>query len=136
MEKRAKEQATWHKERISEHEGKARQLHAWQLAATAAGTALAALGGVMPSWHVSAWTAAATTIAAAFASHIAAAQHQRIAASYAITADQLDRLVAAVDPDTTDAGRQAQFVSDVERVLATQNEGWTDLLSPGAGKKS
>ena len=136
VKKRAKKQAAWHKERISDHERKARQLHACQLAATAAGTALAALGGVMPSWHVSAWTAAATTIAAAFASHIAAAQHQRIAASYAITADQLDRLVAAVDPDTTDAGRQAQFVSDVERVLATQNEGWADLLSPGAGKKS
>lgn len=36
----------------------------------------------------------------------------------------------------TDAGRQAQFVSEVERVLGMQNEGWTDLLSPEAGKKS
>ena len=82
-----------------------------------------------------AWTAAATTIAAAFATHIAAAQHQRIAASYAVTADQLDRLIAPVDPDTTSSERQTQFVADVERILATQNEGWTDLLSPSAKKK-
>ena len=136
VDERARGQAAWHKKRIGEHERKARRLHAWQLAATAAGTALAALGGAVPGWHLSAWTAAATTIAAAFATHIAASQHQRTAASYAATADQLDRLVAAVDPGTTDTDRRAQFVADVERVLATQNEGWTDLLSSSARKKS
>ena len=135
VDERARGQAAWHKERIGEHERKARRLYAWQLAATAAGTVLAALGGVVPGWHLTAWTAAATTIAAAFATHIAAAQHQRIAASYAVTADQLDRLIAPVDPDTTSSERQTQFVADVERILATQNEGWTDLLSPSAKKK-
>jgi hypothetical protein len=136
VDERARGQADWHKRKIDEHAGKARWLYAGQLAATAAGTALAALGGVMPGWHLGAWTAAATTVAAAFGAHIAATHHQRIAASYAATADQLDRLVAAVDPDTTDTSRQAQFVADVERVLATQNEGWTDLLSPSVRKKS
>jgi cytochrome c551/c552 len=89
---------------------------------------------VLPGWHLSAWAAAATTIAAAFATHLAAAQHQRIAASYAATADQLDRLIADVDPASADPDRQAQFVADVERVLAAQNDGWTDLLSLHAPK--
>ena len=73
--------------------------------------------------------AAATTIAAAFGTHLAARQHQRIAASYAATADQLERLIVGVDVKTASADRQAQFVADVERVLAAQNEGWVDLLS-------
>ena len=90
---------------------------------------LAAIAGALPGAHLAAWTAAATTIAAAFATHLAAMQHQRIATSYAVTADQLERLIVGVDAKTASADRQAQFVADVERVLAAQNEGWVDLLS-------
>jgi hypothetical protein len=97
---------------------------------------LAAVAGAVQGSHLTAWTAAATTVAAALAAHVAATQHERIASSYAATVDQLDRLIAAVDPKTESADRQAQFVADVERVLATQNEGWTDLLSPSARKPS
>ena len=104
-----------------------------QLAATGAGVVLAAVAGALPGSHLAAWTAAATTIAAAFATHLAAEQHQRIAASYASTADQLDRLIADVDPAITDPDRQAQFVLGVEQVLAAQNSGWMDLLSPHTG---
>ena len=93
---------------------------------------LAAIAGALPGAHLAAWTAAATTIAAAFATHIAATQHQRIAASYAATADQLQRLIDGMDAKTAGADRQAQFVADVERVLAVQNDGWMDLLSTAA----
>jgi hypothetical protein len=127
---RAQHQADWHRNKSAEHERKARTLRGWQLAATVAGAVLAAIGAALPQSHVAAWTAAATTIAAAFATHLAATQHQRIAASYAATADQLDRLIAGVDPAVADPDRQAQFVADVEGVLAAQDNGWTDLLSP------
>jgi hypothetical protein len=136
LTKRARNQANWHRDKIAHHERLAKRLRFWQLAATAAGAVLAAVAGAVPGSHLTAWTAAATTIAAALATHIAATQHERIASSYAATVDQLDRLIAAVDPKTESADRQAQFVADVERVLATQNEGWTDLLSPSARKRS
>jgi conflict system pore-forming effector with SLATT domain/uncharacterized protein DUF4231/tetratricopeptide repeat protein len=132
---RAQHQADWHRTSSAEHARKARTLHIWQLGATMAGAVLAAVGGVLPQTHLAAWTAAATTIATAFATHLAAAQHQRIGASYAATADQLDRLIAGIDPATAGPDRQAQFVADVERVLAAQNDGWTDLLSPHAPKE-
>ena len=129
---RALGQADWHRGKIAEHMGTARKLRFCQLGATAAGAVLAAVAGALPGAHLAAWTAAATTIAAAFAAHIAATQHQRIAASYAATADQLQRLVDSVDPKTASADQQAQFVADVERVLAVQNDGWVDLLGTAA----
>ena len=130
LAERARGQADWHRDRIAGHRRTARRLHFWQLVATAAGAVLAAVGAAMPGWHLSAWTAAATTIAAAVGAYIAASQHERIAAAYAATADQLDRLIAGIDPSTAGAAQQAQFAADVERVLATQNAGWTDLLGP------
>jgi SMODS and SLOG-associating 2TM effector domain 1/Protein of unknown function (DUF4231) len=130
VSERAQSQAEWHRTKSIQHVGQARALRVWQLAATVAGAVLSALAGFFPSWRLSTWTAAATTIAAAFGTHLAATQHQRIAAAYAATADQLDRLIAAFDPDAATAEQQSQFVNDVERVLAAQNQGWTDLLSP------
>ena len=106
----------------------ARKLRFFQLGATVAGAVLAAVAAAVPGAHLAAWTAAATTIAAAFATHIAATQHQQIAASYAANADQLQRLIDGVNPKTATADQQAQFVADVERVLAVQNDGWVDLL--------
>jgi hypothetical protein len=132
IEQRAQEQATWHRDKIDEHRKKARALRQWQLGATIAGAVLAAIAGVLPGAHLAAWTAAATTIAAAFATHLAATQHQRIAASFAATADQLERLIVGMDAKTASTEQQAQFVADVERVLAVQNNGWVDLLSTAA----
>jgi hypothetical protein len=129
VEERAQKQASWHKDKAVQHRKSARTLRFYQLAATAAGAVLAAIAGALPGAHLAAWTAAATTIAAAFGTHLAARQHQRIATSYAATADQLERLIVGVDVKTVSADRQAQFVADVERVLAAQNEGWLDLLS-------
>ena len=127
---RAQDQANWHRTKSAEHAHQARTLRIWQLIATGLGVILSAIAGFVPSWHLSTWTAAATTIAAAVGAHLAATQHQRIAATYAATADQLERLIAGIDPATATPEQQAQFVADVERVLAAQNEGWTDLLSP------
>ncbi len=132
VENRAREQAQWHRSKIEKHMGKARNLRFCQLAATVAGAVLAAVAGVLPGSHLAAWTAAATTVAAVFATHIAAVQHQRIAASFAATADQIERLITGVDTKNASADRQAQFVADVERVLATQNNGWVDLLGTSA----
>ena len=127
---RAQGQAAWHQEKSVDHLRQAQSLRIWQLLATGVGTVLAAVTGFVPSWHLSTWTAAATTVAAAVGAHLAATQHQRIAAAYAATTEQLERLVAFFDPATATPAEQAQFVAEVERVLAVQNEGWTDLLSP------
>jgi hypothetical protein len=126
---RAQDQADWHRTKSAEHAGQARTLRVWQLIATGVGVVLSAIAAFVPSWHLSAWTAAATTIAAAVGAHLAATQHQRIAAAYAATADQLERLIVSIDPATATPEQQAQFVADVERILAAQNGAWTDLLS-------
>jgi hypothetical protein len=132
VEERAAKQAKWHMERAGQQSEKAQRLRFFQLAATLAGAVLAAVAGILPGAHLAAWTAAATTIAAAFASHLAATQYQRLATSYAATADQLKRLIVGVDAKTASADQRTQFVAEVERVLATQNEGWVDLLSTAA----
>jgi hypothetical protein len=131
---RAQGQADWHRTRSAVHGGTAQKLRGCELLATAIGAVLAAVGGVLSETQLTAWTAAAATVATAFATHLAAAQHQRIAASYAATADQLDRLITGIDPTTAGPDEQAQFVADVERVLAAQNDGWVDLFgNAGAG---
>jgi cytochrome c551/c552 len=130
---RAQRQADWHRTRSTSHARTAGRLRAAEAVATAVGAALAAAGGVLAPNQLAAWTAAATTIAAAFATHLAAGQLQRIASSYAATADQLDRLVAGIDPVSSGPDEQARFVADVERVLAAQNDGWVDLLSTAPG---
>lgn len=129
---RAQEQVNWHQRKSVVHAGQARTLRIWQLVATGVGVVLSAIAGFVPSWRLSTWTAAATTIAVALGTHLAATQHQRIASAYAATVDQLERLLAGVDPATATPGQQAQFVADVERVLVAQNNGWTDLLNPTA----
>lgn len=127
---RAQEQADWHRMNSGEHAGQTRNLRVLQLVATGVAVVVSAIAGFVPAWRLSTWTAAATTIAAAVGTHLAANQHQRIAATYAATADQLERLIASIDPATATQEQQAEFVADVERVLVAQNEGWTDLLSP------
>ena len=127
---RAQDQATWHRTKSAEHARQARTLRIWQLVATSVGVVLSAIAAFVPSWHLSTWTATATTIAAAVGVHLAATQHQRIAATYAATADQLERLIVSIDPAIATPEQQAQFVADVERILAAQDEGWTELLSP------
>ena len=125
---RAEQQANWHRVQSARHLRQARSLRIWQLTATVSGVVLSAIAVFVPSWGLSTWTAAATTIAGAFGAHLAAMQHQGIAAGYAATADQLERLIAGIDPTSATAEQQAEFVVDVERVLAAQNQGWMDLL--------
>ena len=129
LTERAQDQANWHRMKSDEHRRQARTLRIWQLVATGYRRHPVGYHWLRSSWRLSTWTAAATTIAAALGAHLAATQHQRIAATYAATADQLERLIADIDPDTATPEQQAQFVADVERVLVAQNEGWTDLIS-------
>jgi hypothetical protein len=126
---RAQQQADWHRNKAVEHANRARQFRIYQLIATIVGAILASAGGVLPGSYLASWTAAATTIAAAIGTHLTADQHKQIAASYTATAGQLDRLIAAIDPATASPERQARFVTDVEQVLAAQNNGWVELLS-------
>jgi hypothetical protein len=127
VEKRARAQADWHRGRIGQHKKAASRIRAAELTATAVAAVVSALtaAGIV---DLAALIGAATTTAAAFAAHLAATRHDRIAGSYAITAEQLDRFVQRLpaDPDPATA---AAFVDNVEQVLLNQNQGWGSLVS-------
>ena len=126
---RAQGQATSHRARSAEHARRARRLRTWQLVATGVGVVLAAITGFCPSWRPSTWTAAATTIAAAFGAHLAATQHQGIAASTRSARDARRRLRRG-HRDTATAGG----VRRRSRARPRRPEPGLDApLEPGAG---
>jgi len=129
LEDRARGQADWHRDRIGQHLRAARRIRAAEFAATAAAAVISAVGAALDHADVSVWIAVGTTLGAAFAAHLGATRHDRIAASYAVTADQLDRLIDRLPADA-DADLQAGFVDAVEQVLSVQNESWVVLLKP------
>jgi SMODS and SLOG-associating 2TM effector domain 1/Protein of unknown function (DUF4231) len=126
--KRAKDQADWHRRKIGEHVQAARRIRYAELAATVIAALLGAIGAALDTKGLAVWIGVATTIGAAFAAHLSATQHDRIAATYATTADRLDLLIEQL-PAEPDAATAAQFVADVESRLATQNESWLGLFS-------
>jgi hypothetical protein len=127
-EKRAKQQADWHRGKIGKELQAARRIRYAELAATVIAALLGAIGAALGTKGLSVWVGVATTIGAALAAHLSATQHDRIAASYATTADQLDLLIEQL-PAAPDAATAAQFVADVESRLAAQNESWLGLFS-------
>lgn len=120
---RAREQATWHRAKIHEHEQAAARIRSAELAATLIAALLAAVGSAVDAGGLPVWIGVATTLSAALAAHANATQHDRIAAMFAATAMQLDLLVERF-ARTNDPALGAQFVIDVEHRLATQNESW------------
>ena len=129
VEKRARHQAGWHRGRVGKHQRLANRLRAAELGATGVGMVLAALAAAVRI-DLAVWVGAASTVAAVFAAHLTATRHDRIAATYAATAGQLDDLVARL-PEEPDGATAARFVDAVERVLVAQNEGWVGLLRQG-----
>ncbi|MGH3913429.1 MAG: DUF4231 domain-containing protein [Pseudonocardiaceae bacterium] len=126
---RAQDQERWHSQRVEQHSDKAKYLRGAELAATALAFALATAATQFSLPDVSAWVGFATTLGAAIAAHLAATQHDRIAASYCRTTVQLRALLSGFTPDAATPAAGALFVRDVEGILAAQNEGWVSLLS-------
>jgi len=126
---RASQQANWHRSKINEHVQAARRIRWAELAATLTAALLGAIGAAFDTRGLAVWIGVATTIGAALAAHLSATQHDRIAASYATTADRLDLLIEHL-PAEPDAGIRAQFVADVESRLAAQNESWLGFFTP------
>jgi hypothetical protein len=129
VEKRARQQADWHRGKIAGYVQAAKRIRSAELAATAVATLLGAIAAALDTKGLAIWIGVATTVGAAFAAHLSATQRDRIAAGYAATVDRLDLLIERLpaDPDTA---TRAQFVADVESTLAAQNETWLGLLSP------
>jgi hypothetical protein len=135
IRERAVQQHDWHISRVRSLESRARALHAAELIATSAAAVLAAvasLAGLTDLTEVAsigAWVGLATTVSSAIAAHLAAGRYERLAATYAHTATQLDRLI--VDRESSKSiDRDAAFVDAVEAVLAAQNGGWVVLMKP------
>jgi SMODS and SLOG-associating 2TM effector domain 1/Protein of unknown function (DUF4231) len=127
--KRAQDQVNWHSKRVREHERLGKRWRNAELIATGSAAVLAAVGGALHGPDLSAWVAVATTVGAAVAAHIASAQHDRIAAGYASTVEELQRLCRELGRGVPTPEAAAGFVVNVERTLATQNQGWASLIS-------
>jgi hypothetical protein len=124
---RARKQAEWHRGKIREHEDRAARIRRAEAGATVVGALLAAVAAGTGTGALAVWIGVASTIAASFAAHRAATNHERITASYAMTTDVLDRLLARL-PMQPDAATQARFVTEVEARLAAQNDTWLELF--------
>jgi len=127
-DQRADRQRAWHARGSAKHRQLAQRWRAAELAATVVAAILAVAGEAWNGASLSAWTAVATTAAAAFAAYLAGQQDDRIAQSYARTAQSLESLLRDFDPATATADEAARFVAGVETVLADQNETWTSLF--------
>lgn len=132
VEKRARQQADWHRDKIAGHVQVAKRIRFAELAATAVAALLGAIAAGLDTKGLAIWIGVATTIGAAFAAHASATQRDRIAAGYAATVDRLDLLIERLPP-RPDAATRAQFVTDVESTLAAQNETWLGLLAATSG---
>ncbi len=127
---RAQQQRDWHEQRAVEHRGRADRLRRYELAMTLMAAVLVAVGAATGSAeNLSPWVGVATTASAAFAAHLTARQHDRIAGSYARTAYDLDTLLSGLDPATASPAQGARFVAAVESALAAQNEAWVGLFT-------
>jgi hypothetical protein len=126
VERRAKDQLTWHRDRIDGHLKAAARI---RYAATAVAAVLGGVAAFLDTKGLALWIGAATTVGAAFAAHLSATQRDRIAASFAATADRLDLLIRRLSANP-DAATRASFVADVESTLTAQNESWLGLFSP------
>lgn len=125
---RAQKQADWHRNKIGEHERRATLLGRAEVTATVLGAVLAAVAAGTGTTGLASWIGVAATVAATVAAHRAATNHERIAASYSMTADVLDGLLARL-PQSPDAPTQAAFVTEVEARLAAQNDAWMELFT-------
>jgi hypothetical protein len=128
VQRRAKDQLIWHRDRIDGHLKAATRIRYAELAATAVAAVLGGVAAFLDTKGLALWIGAATTVGAAFAAHLSATQRDRIAAGFAATADRLDLLIRRL-PATPDAADRASFVADVESTLAAQNESWLGLFS-------
>jgi len=126
---RAQEQRSFHADRIARHQRLESRWRFAELVATIAAAVLSAIGGALEGSDLSAWVGVATTVAAALAAHLAGVQHSRIASSYGITVDDLDRLLDRFDAATASDADAAKFVTRVEAVLAKQNDSWMTMLA-------
>jgi hypothetical protein len=131
--KRAEDQRSWHEQRTAKHKARARYWRTAELIATGAAAVLAAVGGVWHGPNLSAWVAVATTVGTAFAAHLASQQHDRIADTYARTVLSLKDAIRRFAADSATKEEAADFVANVEQVLAAQNDAWVSLFSAKSG---
>lgn len=132
VRERALDQQEFHAERKASHRRQQRRWRAAEFVATVAAAGLSAFGSAGTGPDLTAWVGVATTVAAAIAAHLAGEQHARIAASYTLTADDLDQLIRDFDPATAGTAAAAEFVGKVEAVLARQNQTWVSTLAQQA----
>lgn len=131
VDARAKDQLRYHDERGRRHAVLEKRWRAAEIVATLLAAVLSAVNGIS-ELNLSAWVGVVTTIAGAVAAHIAGEQHARISASYAVTADLLERRIKGFDAATADAQAATAFVVDIEEILARQNQTWVATLVPSA----
>ncbi len=125
---RAAAQRDYHRKASLKAQKKGTRLRLLVTILTLTGAAMGAIGGLFTTIRIGAWIAGFSSAAAAVATHAGAAQHEQIAFSYSATANLLELAIqrfmaAGDDPETAE-----EFIIEVERILAIQNEIWSDVL--------
>lgn len=102
-----------------------RQVRRAELALAAAAVVLGGASGVFGAGWASAWVATVTTVAGAVTAHAAASRYAYQELEFSRTAAELERLVARRAPTANaDPTADGAFVSQCERIISAQNEGW------------
>lgn len=92
-DERALKQARWHRDRIGHHRVRASWIRRAEVGVSLVGVVLGAVTAGSGTTRLAGWIAMTATVAATFGAHRASSEHERIASSYAVPADLLDRLV-------------------------------------------
>jgi hypothetical protein len=124
VDHRAREQRDFHARRATQHMRLERRWAAVESAVVLAAAVLSAVAGAVEGRELTVWIGVATTVTAAVAVHRAGGQHARLAASYAMTVDDLDRALRSFDPASATPKDAGRLVSRVEAILARQNDTW------------
>lgn len=128
LTERAKRQQAWHDTNAGSHRKQGDQWRYASIVATCLAAVIGAVGGALHGPDLSAWVAVFATAATAFTAHLASEQHDRIATSYARTASRLAALIRDYEAGAPTPERGQAFASDVEAVLAEQNDAWIEIF--------
>ncbi|MFF5718491.1 DUF4231 domain-containing protein [Streptomyces buecherae] len=94
-----------------------------ELALATTATVLGAVSGTFGAAWATAWVATVATVAAGVTAHAAASRYAYQELEFSRTAAELERLTHH-RPQTADQATDDAFVSQCERVISAQNEGW------------
>lgn len=128
---RADDQLRWHRENAAVESRKGTRLRIAVLVLSAGGAVLVSLSSipsVFDGTPLAAWVATLSAATGAVTTHARASRHDDIAHGYDRTTRRLRVATNRFNQEGDKAAALPAFVHEVERILAAQNENWTDTI--------